>query len=768
VTGCLLGLVLRLGQFGQSNTGELRLTVVDVLGSPLQGGVELVSEANQFRESLQTDPQGILIAKRLPFGAYRVAVTRDGFAPFVGLVEIRSALPTAYRATLSPAPVQAQVTVTAGETLLDPHQVMTVHRVGRGTLEQRMTGLPGRSLTDVVNAQPGWLEEANGILHPRGSEYQTQYIVDGLPLTDNRSPAFAPEIGAEDVQGINVFTAGYPAEYGRKLGGVIEVVTSGQARQGFHGSIAAAAGSFATRSGDVTGAYGGERTTISAAAGLAATRRYLDPPVEENFTNHGTTSHAAVRVERDLTDADRFGVIVRRGDAAFVVPNEYVQQLAGQRQDRDSAETAAQFSYQHVFSARAVAEVRGIARDLSAGLRSNPASIPILAEQTRGFREVYVKGAVSGHAGAHEWKAGADLVAAAIRERFGYQITDISAFDSGTLSAFTFNAQRPDREQAVFLQDQWRRGAWTVNAGVRWDHYRLVVEDSAISPRVGVAWSWPSAGLVLRGSYDRAFQTPAVENLLLAGDPAVETLTSTVLRLPVRASRGNFYDAGLSKTLFSRARIDVSFFRRAMSHFADDDLLLNTGIGFPITFHAAHITGTEIRLDVPRWRTVSGFVSYGHMRGTGELPVTGGLFLEEDAGALLSATKRFPVTQDQRHTIRGRVSDQLTPALWVAMAASFGSGLPVEFAGDRAHAVAEYGERIVDRVDLASGRVRPSFSLDASAGAILTKAGTRKVTLQIDVRNLTDRLNVINFAGVFSGTAIAPPRSVAVRLQAAF
>ena len=63
-------------------------------------------------------------------------------------------------------------------------------------MQQRTTALPGRALADLVNTQPGWLLEANGILHPRGSEYQTQYVVDGLPLTDNRSPAFAPELGA--------------------------------------------------------------------------------------------------------------------------------------------------------------------------------------------------------------------------------------------------------------------------------------------------------------------------------------------------------------------------------------------------------------------------------------------------------------------------------------------------------------------------------------------------------------------------------------------
>ena len=59
--------------------------------------------------------------------------------------------------------------------------------------ENRVTALPGRSMQDLVNSEPGWLYEGNAVLHPRGSEYQTQFVVDGIPLTDNRSPSFGPE-----------------------------------------------------------------------------------------------------------------------------------------------------------------------------------------------------------------------------------------------------------------------------------------------------------------------------------------------------------------------------------------------------------------------------------------------------------------------------------------------------------------------------------------------------------------------------------------------
>jgi hypothetical protein len=762
-------LVLLLAQFAPTATGELRLIVTDAAGLPLTSAVELVSESNQVREQLQTEADGTVVARRLPFGTYRVAVAREGFAAYAGLIEVRSSLPTEYRVTLSLAPLQAEVTVTPEETLINPQQPTAVQRIGAVALQQRTTALPGRGLPDLVNTQPGWLLEANGVLHPRGSEYDIQYVVDGLPLTDNRSPAFAPAVEAAEAHSISILTAGYPAEYGRKLGGIIEVVTGGETRRGFHGDAAASVGSFATRDADASAGLATPGMILSVSGALGATDRYLDPPVEDNYSNHGTTSNIASHFERDLTAADRLGVIVRYGRTRFLVPNELVQQEAGQLQRRNSSETAAQFSHQRVLSARALTDIRGLVRTISAGLDSNEFSTPIAARQDRGLREAYVKGAVAWHQGVHEWKAGGEAAFGSVREAFSYSITDPDDFDPDVPQSFTFADRRAAREQALFVQDRISAGPWTVNAGVRWDHYRLIVDRHGVSPRLGVAWSLPQRGLVVRGAYDRAFQTPAVENLLLGSSDALESLSEEVVRLPVEPSRGHFYEAGISKALLGSFRAEATYFQRRIAHFADDDVLLNTGVGFPVAFHHANIRGTELKIDLPRWRRLSGFASYAYLRGIGALPITGGLFLGEGSAQVLESAEEFPISQDQRHTLRGRASYQLSPAAWVALAAGYGSGLPVEFEDDDLEdAVEQYGRRIVDRVDLEAGRVRPSFSIDASVGVQLRRSAAGRIEIQADVRNLTNRLNVINFAGLFSGTALGPPRSVAVRVRVGF
>jgi outer membrane cobalamin receptor len=765
---CLL-FCLFVGQiFGQSNSGVIRLKIVDPTGLGLQTSVELVSEANQFRQSYVTDQAGTLAARNLPFGLYRVDVRRPGFAAYSSVVEIRSAISVELRIQLSVAPNQTAVEVRDSDTLVDPHRTGTVNRVGSDTLEHRSTALPGRSVIDLVKSQPGWLLESNGVLHPRGSEYQTQYIVDGIPLTDNRSPSFAPEIEADDAESVTILTANFPAEYGRKLGGVVEISTVRDSRAGLHGKFVASGGSFDTADGYLMVQQGWGKNTLGVSAEGALTDRYLDPPVLDNFSNRATTSSFAAHYERDLTERDRLGFIVRHEETVFQVPNEFLQQAAGQRQDRSSDETIGILSYQHVFSSNVLGDFRLMSRDDSSGLASNLQSTPIIAGQQRSFREVYAKGNISIHHGIHEIKAGADMDYGSIHEQFNYAITDFSQFDPDTQPTFNFAGRGLDREQALYVQDLMRLGRLTLSVGLRWDHYQLVVDRNALSPRLGIAWYWPKADLVFHASYDRVFQTPASENILLASSAAVVALDPEVLRLPVEPSHGNFYEAGITKGFFGKMKLDVNYFDRTFDNYADDDVLFDTGVSFPIAFRRGTIYGTEAKLDLPNWGHLSGQVSYSNMVGFGYTPVTGGLFLGDDASNALANTGRFPVSQDQRNSVSTRFRYQVVPRAWVALGGSYGSGLPTEFDGTIQDAVQQFGQQIVDRVNFDRGRVKPSLSLGASVGTEVVRREHLLIRLQADVQNFNNRLNVINFAGLFSGTGIAPPRSYSLRLGIEF
>ena len=757
-----------LPAFGQSNVGELRLKVTDPAGLGMQSSVQLTSVANEWRQADVTDAEGNLTIRRLPFGIYQLKVEHPGFAPQTGLVEIRSAVPLEYRMHLNLAAARASMMVNDQPTLIDPHRVGDINRIGSQMIQDRETSLPGRSVVDLVNSEPGWLYEGNAVLHPRGSEYQTQFVVDGIPLTDNRSPGFAPEIEADDVQSLSVYTANFPAEFGRKLGGVVEVVTAKDSRPGWHGKVAGSVGSFDTGDGYAAAQYGWSKTFLGFTGSAARTDWYENPVVPQNYTNAGTTSDFSLHLDRDLSVRDRLGLIIRHGQARFEVPNESVQQAVGQRQDRNNQETMAIFSYQRIISPDMIGDVHAMFRQDSGGFWSNALSTPIIAFQNRGFREGYAKVTVSFHHGIQEWKVGAEGDFSHLHEGFNYAITDFTQFDPGTPASFNFFDRGRDYEQSGFVQDaiRWRR--WSVDAGLRWDHYQLLVNQNAVSPRLGIARYWARASMRVHLSYDRVFQTPAFENILLSSSPLVISLDPNILRLPVEPSHGNYYEAGITKGFFNRFKLDANYYRRYLNNYADDDLLLNTSVSFPIAFRKAEIYGAEGKIGLPGWRRWSGFLSYTYQVGSAYLPATGGLFLGvQDINSNLGSGS-FWDTQDQRNTLRTRYRYQLTPRLWVALGAEYGSGLPVEFEGSVQQALAQYGQAVVNRVDLRLGRARPQLSVDASVGADLVKRDRFSLHLQGDMENLNDRLNVIDFAGLFSGNAIGPPRSGAVRLTADF
>ena len=88
-------------------------------------------------EQLETAADGVAMATRLPFGRYRLGVTQPGFTRYDAIVEIHSVVPLDYVVTLTPASLQAQVTVRPEDTLIDTRQTRAVNRVGADTASDR-------------------------------------------------------------------------------------------------------------------------------------------------------------------------------------------------------------------------------------------------------------------------------------------------------------------------------------------------------------------------------------------------------------------------------------------------------------------------------------------------------------------------------------------------------------------------------------------------------------------------------------------------------
>jgi hypothetical protein len=386
------------------------------------------------------------------------------------------------------------------------------------------------------------------------------------------------------------------------------------------------------------------------------------------------------------------------------------------------------------------------------------------------FREGYFKASATIDQGRNEWKAGVESDNIFLNEMLNYSITDPTQFDPGSPLTFAYQANRPDLEQSVFVQDLIRLHNWTINAGLRWDHYQLLLNQQALQPRVALSHFFQKADTVLHFSYDRIFQTPSFENILLSSSPVVANIDPAgFLNLPVRPSQGDYYEAGLNKVFIGHLKLGSNYFRRVVDNYADDSQIFNTTISFPISFRKAILYGAEGKIEIPDWHRFSGFGSYSYIVGNAWFPVTGGLFFGSDASQAASQlTGHAPDSQDQRNTVRGRVRYQATPRIWTAFGVQYDTGLPFDFDGDPATVLAQYGQQVLNRINFARGRIYPAFQANASAGAEIYKSDRVKIRFQADGQNLNNVLNVIDFGGLFSGNSIGPSRSFALRITSTY
>jgi len=190
--------------------------------------------------------------------------------------------------------------------------------------------------------------------------------------------------------------------------------------------------------------------------------------------------------------------------------------------------------------------------------------------QHNSIREGYFKASVTMDRGRHEWKAGVEA--------------------DNTFCMRILHTTSPIQRSSILGRARlllrcagrtWsRRCLCRIRCGSRTgrsrpgalDHYQLLLNRQSLQPRIAISHYFPGAQLMVHGAYDRVFQTPSFENILLSSSSQVESISpGNFLRLPVEPSRGDYYEVGLTKAFWKNVRLDANYFRRNVNNFADDD-----------------------------------------------------------------------------------------------------------------------------------------------------------------------------------------------------
>lgn len=777
----------------QSTVSLSGRVVIDGSRDPVGGAeVTLFNLVNGFRQGVWTASDGTYQLSNVPFHTYSLGVKKQGFVAYEERIVLRSAVPVyrEVRLRLSVGSESVTVQAVARAQLVEPQETGSRAELSVARMEKLPLPVGGRGLEGILMTLPGFAANANGAIHPRGAHNQMTYVVDGMPISDQLTGSFATGLDPSIVQTVELYTGNVPAEFGGKISGVANIITrSGLGSdKRFFGSTQLAAAGFDTLS-NVTHVSGeAERLAYFFSASSHKSNRFLDQVSLDNLHNGGNAQRAFGRFDYQVSPRDQLRLNLMAGRSSFQVANFRSQHAAGQDQRQLLRDASVSLGWLHTLDARTAFDATFSYRGTIAQLFPSPADTPVTAAQARHLTTVTLATRLSTLRGPHNLRAGFDYQRFPVSENFSFAVTDpdfnapetethnpnLLAFDlSRGGSYFHFSQEGAGTLVSAFIQDniQWRRLMFSL--GLRHDVYRFLVKGSQLQPRVGLAFHLPVTGTVLRASYNRTFQTPPNENLLLASSrQAVSLVPPSVRRhlgegfLPIRPERQNVFELGLQQAVAARMSLNLVYYHKNSRDLQDNDNFLNTGIIFPTSLWKSRVNGFEARAEVLPVGNLSGSLSLTHGRVVATPPFTGGLFLGSDAVEALSSGP-FIIDHDQKLALHGILHYRLHRNLWVTGSVRHDSGLvsnpsdPDEVAQDPDFA------DLLPYVNLTSDppRVRPRTVLDLILAYEHTRHEGRQWDLQFQVLNLFNRIGLYNFQSIFVGTRLIQPRTLGLKLR---
>jgi len=772
------------------STTSIRGVVQDEQRASVPGAtVTARHAASGLERFVISDAGGSFELANLPLGTHDLTVSMPGFATYQQRIDARTSATVRVDATLQLAPITDTVQVVPIQSAIDAVSAGTRHAVSITRIERMPVAVSSRGIEAVLVAFPGFAQNANGAIHPRGAHNQMTFLVDGLAISDQLTGAFANSLDVSVVQTAELLTGNIPAEFGSKVSGVA-ILNSRSGRgtgRPVTGAVSVAGGGFRTAQGSLQ--LGGERGRVGYFGSLTAFRtdRFLDQVSLDNLNNQGHYRRGFGRVDISLTDRTQLRAHVMGGGSRFELANQRSQSAAGQDQRQHLDDVSVWTTVAHTVGTASTFEATAGYRTTSAVLLPSAGDTPVTASQDRQLSTATISSRYNHSAGRHLFRAGVDFQQFPVTERFSMALTSSSFNAPGTPgyndallpydltrggSFFSFEAAQTGTQASAFVQSTLSFKQLSLNLGLRHDEYRFLVDGRQLQPRLGLSYAFHDGEIVLRASYNRNYQTPPNENLLLSNSEVASQLAPASVRdalgsayRPIQPERQDVYEAGAQFSVGNVVTVDGAVYRKDSRDQQDNNNFFDTGIIFPTTLSRIEVLGAETRVTVLPRRGLSGSLSATTGRAISSPPFTGGLFLGQEAVDLLSAGP-FAIDHDQRLGLQGQLTLDPAGAWWGSTTVRYDSGLvsnpsdPAEVAADP-----DFSD-LLPYVNLAGTvpRVRPRTIVDLAAGLDLKDSRGRKTwSAQVQVTNLTNRTALYNFQSVFVGTRLVAPRTLSVR-----
>jgi len=757
---CVL-LVCATSGFAQSDA-SIRGTVVAKADSSVLPNADVQIESSVVPMPLHatSGTDGQFAFQRLPPGQYALKVSLASFQEqrIVFTLKPREVQNLTLELTLKG--IEQTVEVTAGAELTATYSpnstVLQKETVDDLPLDQR------NNLPDMIAmTAPSMIRSHDDFVHVRGNEIALNTFINGVSFWENPHTVFSSGLSPDIIQSVNVMTGNFPAEYGNRFGGVVDIATKSGLSLNNEGSLTLGAGTALRNNAAIEfGGHSQKAGYYFYGSGFES-GRFLSPNDPRSIHDTGRGARSFAQFDFTLNSANSVKAVLMGDGTNFQIPKTNIddQFRPGANASEQTREQTAIVTWSHTVSNHSLFTTSFYQRWSHMALLQANDPLAAVARNERTLNTTGVKADFEKFFEGHTLKGGVDLVLLRPDEALFYdskgfgRFSDLLGLPDVEVQGpegrpITFAAHKTGGQGSVYLQDTVQLSReLTANVGFRVDRYSLATSRTHFSPRLNFAYRL-SGATVVHASYNHFFVPPAVENVLISSGGLTEFLEGFEQPLPaLQPIIENQVEVGVTHTVTRNFRVGLSSYYRKSDNPVHTVLFPDSRIYAYANFDKGKAYGMEVKLEAPIIERlgISGYLNYALGRVYLWNPVVAGFVEEahhvEDAG-------RFLAPMDQTHTLNAGLKYRHRDGrIWVGMTFEYGSGTPTE------------AEEMEGEAMAAPLRVPDHFTQNVSVGIdVLRHRDRSRMGLQFNVENLTNNVYKVAQESAFSPGEYFNPR----------
>ena len=747
-----------------------------------QATVELRDQEGALLMSKSTDDAGEFTFITPTTGVFSIRAIQETYRSEYEIIEVG-------KETLSPVVLTMTVTqeialeVVAPLLPIQPKSSSETYSLSRTEIEALPFG-SNIEFNDALFTIPSAVNGSLKQVHIRQEHANFQVRIDGVPIPDTITSAFADVISPRAWERADIILGGMEAQFGNRAAAVIDITSKSGTKPGF-GSMQLFGGSNANVMPSFEyGGTAGDKFRYYVMNSYTTTNRGIDPPTlgDSGYQNQSERNQTFLRGDYQLNNTNNFTLLFLNSIAKFQIPT-----MPHQTQNSDivallpitpvasedideSQKEANQYAHlvwRHDVNANQFFSLAGYLRHSRATFKTDPYNVlaytsdaeePFSAgDQDRfsyagGVRFDYTNVVNS----QHLVKAGFqfDRTQAINKTRLSVFARDGNGDPTGSVLARNADNRIIGYREEFWVQDQYTPSdQWTLNLGIRVDNIHGYVEAMQISPRVGVTFK-ANNNHAFHAFYGRLFTPPNLEAIRFAQLNTVDTTAEPedLTNNTIKPERSHYFEVGSTHAIGQVAVAQLTGYYKLNSNMSDAHQFGSTPLLNYFAFKRGWQRGIEGSLKIKLMDNLSarGNVAWGQCKGYGlqsghfllheeelsDIDTSSGVFCDHMQEVTSSAVLTYRVFKDT--TITGQML--------------FGSGLRTAATGQKTNSQS------------ADSITTYNFSI----AHVIPLPRKQKLLFGLDVINVFDQEEFINVGEATIGLGVSHtnmPRSFFFRAQ---